>query len=51
MLAGCQDRFDPATYGKVVPKLPKVEGADEEYPLPQLAAETTKDQGADEAAP
>ena len=48
--AGCQDRLDPATYGKVVRDLPKVKGADEEYPLPQLADETAKDKAAEEAA-
>jgi hypothetical protein len=35
-LAGCEPRLDPEQYGKVVYELPKVEGANLPYPLPQL---------------
>jgi hypothetical protein len=49
MLSGCQDRFDPAVYGRVVPKLPKIEGADEPYKLPELQEETTRDKADEEA--
>ena len=48
-LGGCQDRFDPAVYGRVEHKLPKIKGADEPYPLPQLAAEATQDKEVEEA--
>jgi hypothetical protein len=35
-LAGCEPQLDPKQYGKVVYELPKVEGANLPYPLPQL---------------
>ena len=35
-LAGCEPQLDPEQYGKVVYELPKVEGANLPYPLPQL---------------
>jgi len=33
---GCATRLDPAQYGEIVTKLPKVEGADKPYQLPDL---------------
>jgi hypothetical protein len=35
-LAGCEPQLDPEQYGKVIYELPKVEGANLPYPLPQL---------------
>jgi hypothetical protein len=35
-IAGCEPQLDPEQYGKVVYELPKVEGANLPYPLPQL---------------
>ena len=36
--AGCGKSLDPQEYGKVIYEVPKVEGADTPYPLPQLDA-------------
>jgi len=33
---GCETKLDPAQYGEIVTKLPKVEGADKPYQLPDL---------------
>lgn len=33
---GCAPQLDAQQYGKVVPSVPKVEGADKPYPLPEL---------------
>ena len=35
-VSGCNKPLDPQQYGQVLYKLPKVEGADEPYPLPEL---------------
>jgi len=36
IVSGCRPELDPATYGEVIYKLPKVEGADKPYVLPNL---------------
>ncbi len=33
---GCAPQLDPQQYGKTLPEVPRVEGADEPYPLPEL---------------
>jgi len=35
-IAGCGNTLDPQEYGKVIFEVPKVEGADAPYPLPEL---------------
>ncbi|MGD9720221.1 MAG: hypothetical protein AB7O59_07685 [Pirellulales bacterium] len=35
-LNGCAPQLDPATYGKVIYEVPKVQGAEKPYPLPEL---------------
>ncbi len=35
-VAGCAPKLDPQEYGQVVSELPKVQGADKPYRLPQL---------------
>jgi hypothetical protein len=42
---GCEARLDPAQYGEIVTKLPKIEGADKPYQLPDLD-EPTEDAAA-----
>ncbi len=42
--AGCQPKLDPQEYGEVLDKLPKIEGADEPYPLPKLEDPSEKPQ-------
>jgi hypothetical protein len=42
--AGCQPQLDPQEYGDVSDKLPKIEGADEPYPLPKLEDPAEKPQ-------
>jgi hypothetical protein len=34
--AGCEPQLDPEQYGKVIHRLPEIDGAKGEYPLPQL---------------
>lgn len=34
--SGCEKRLDPAEYGQVIYELPKIEGADQPFPLPKL---------------
>jgi hypothetical protein len=36
LVGGCAPSLDPQEYGQVIHEIPKVEGADEPYPLPQL---------------
>ncbi len=33
---GCAPALDPQQYGEVIHELPEIEGADKEYPLPEL---------------
>jgi hypothetical protein len=35
-VSGCRPQLDPETYGEVITQLPKVEGADKPYVLPDL---------------
>jgi hypothetical protein len=41
-LPGCAPKLDPREYGEVIHELPKLPGAEEPYPLPELDEPTEK---------
>jgi len=42
LVAGCAPELDPQQYGQVIYEVPRVEGADKPYPLPQLETPAKK---------
>jgi hypothetical protein len=42
LLSGCEPQLDPNEYGETIYTVPRVEGSDKPYPLPQLDEPTAE---------